>query len=136
MWPNTYDSPRKNNRQQLQNDIIKFLRDKKVGLAKENVLSAGKPFVTQLGDFFSYASRHANIFSIFLRIQVKLTCLHFQYFSSDASPMSLSLTFSHYLPLFLSPSLFSMLMCLYSFRISSYLIQCLCFFLMNAWIKK
>ena len=50
MWPDTYDLPRKNNRQQLQNDIIRFLRDKKLGWAKENVLSAGKPFVTQLGD--------------------------------------------------------------------------------------
>ena len=50
MWPDKYELTRSNNRQKLHNDIIEYLRAKELGWSKENVLSAGKPFVTQLGD--------------------------------------------------------------------------------------
>ena len=49
MWPDKYDVTRKNNRQKLHNDVIECLREKELGWSKENVLSAGKPFVTQFG---------------------------------------------------------------------------------------
>ena len=38
------------NHYQLHNDLFDFLQNKNLGLYKENVLSAGKPFVVQLGD--------------------------------------------------------------------------------------
>ena len=38
MWPDKYDMTRKNNRQQLHNDIIKCLQEKDLGWSKENVL--------------------------------------------------------------------------------------------------
>ena len=50
MWPDTYNVPRKRNHQLLHNDIIKCLQEKQLGWSKENILSAGKPFVTQLGE--------------------------------------------------------------------------------------
>ena len=50
MWPDMYDVTWKNNCQLLHNDIIKCLQKKQLGWSKENVLSAGKPFVAQLGE--------------------------------------------------------------------------------------
>ena len=58
MWPEKYDCSRKNNRHQLHNDLIDFLQKKDLGWYKENVLSAGKPFVAQLGDILWQLDGH------------------------------------------------------------------------------
>lgn len=50
MWPDKYDMTWRNSRQQLYIDVIKCLQEKGLGWSKENVLYAGKPFVTQLGE--------------------------------------------------------------------------------------
>ena len=67
MWLDKYDVTRKNNRQKLHNDIIECMREKKLGWSKENVLSAGNPFVMQLGDILaiprlqSYKQKRPNL---------------------------------------------------------------------------
>jgi len=46
--PDKIDIILKNNKQKLHNDLIDSLQQKGLGWMKENVLSKGKPFVTQL----------------------------------------------------------------------------------------
>ena len=59
MWPDKYDvGARKNNRHKLHNDLIDFFQKKELGWTKENVLSVGKPFVTQLGDILWQLDGH------------------------------------------------------------------------------
>ena len=58
MWPDKYDNSRKTQRHQLHNDLIDFLQEKGLGCHKENVLSAGKPFVTQLVDVLWQVDGH------------------------------------------------------------------------------
>ena len=76
-WPEKYDVTRKNNRQKLHNDLIDCLQEKELGWSKENVLSAGKPFVTQLGEILwrldghheKLAAQQCAIPSTFLQFQ-------------------------------------------------------------------
>ena len=58
MWPDKYDVTRKNNCQQLHNDIIKSLQEKELGWSKKIVLSAGRPFVMQLCDILWQLDGH------------------------------------------------------------------------------
>jgi len=56
--PDKIDIIRKNNKQKLHNDLIDSLQQKGLGWMKENVLSKGKPFVTQLVDILWQLDGH------------------------------------------------------------------------------
>ena len=58
VWPDKIEIICKNNKQKLHNDLIDLLQQKELGWMKENVLSEGKPFVTQLVDILWQLDGH------------------------------------------------------------------------------